>query len=103
MSSSPSPPAPRHPTPRVDGYLRPEELRRALREGAKAGLPSPPKELSPKWLYDPCGSALFEQITRLPEYYPTRRERSLLREHAPHIARESQADTLVELGSGTSE
>jgi L-histidine N-alpha-methyltransferase len=54
-------------------------------------------------LYDERGSQLFEQITRLPEYYPTRREREILQAHAGRIARASQADTLLELGSGSSE
>ena len=67
------------------------------------GLTSTPKELPPKWFYDDVGSELFDEITRLPEYYPTRRERWILEHHAADIARLSGADTLVELGSGTSE
>jgi L-histidine N-alpha-methyltransferase len=62
-----------------------------------------PKHLSPIWFYDERGSALFDEITRLPEYYPTRSERALLHEHAPAIAAACAADTLVELGSGTSD
>jgi L-histidine N-alpha-methyltransferase len=91
------------PAIRVDVYLQPGEARRALREEALSGLTGLPKELSPKWLYDERGSALFDEITRLPEYYPTRREREILLAHAGDIARESGADTLMELGSGTSE
>ncbi len=68
-----------------------------------AGLASDPKELPPKWFYDDVGSQLFDEITRLPEYYPTRRERWILEHHAADVARLSGADTLVELGSGTSE
>ncbi|WP_045877222.1 L-histidine N(alpha)-methyltransferase [Pseudofrankia sp. DC12] len=67
------------------------------------GLTATPKELPPKWFYDEAGGQLFDEITRLPEYYPTRRERAILTEHAAEIAAFSRADTLVELGSGTSE
>ena len=52
------------------------------------------------WFYDERGSQLFEEITRLPEYYPTRAERRLLETNAPTIAEMSKADTLVELGAG---
>ena len=52
------------------------------------------------WFYDERGSRLFEEITQLPEYYPTRAERALLERHAPSIAELSKADTLVELGAG---
>jgi L-histidine N-alpha-methyltransferase len=62
-----------------------------------------PKALPPKWFYDDRGSALFTEITRLPEYYLTRAERSILIERSDEIARLTGADTLVELGSGTSE
>ena len=91
------------PDPHVAVHLTPEELRTALRADVAGGLTSAPKELPPKWFYDRRGSELFEQITRLPEYYPTRCERSILEERAAEIARLSGADTLVELGSGTSE
>jgi L-histidine N-alpha-methyltransferase len=59
--------------------------------------------LPPKWFYDSVGSDLFDQITRLPEYYPTRAEAEILRARSGEVASASQADTLVELGSGTSE
>ena len=88
---------------RVDVYLRPGDAKRALRSEALEGLCRTPKELSPKWLYDERGSQLFDDITRLPEYYPTRREREILLAHARDVARLSGADTLIELGSGTSE
>jgi L-histidine Nalpha-methyltransferase len=88
---------------RVDVHLDPDDLRAALREEAAAGLTSTPKVLSPKWLYDEEGCRLFEEITRLPEYYPFRRERSILAARAGEIAERVAADTLVELGSGTSE
>ncbi len=51
-----------------------------------AGLTAKPKRLPPKYFYDAAGSVLFDQITRLPEYYPTRCELELLRDHAPAMA-----------------
>src|SRR5690606_8555666 len=68
-----------------------------------AGLGGTPKHLPPKWLYDAAGGELYARITRLPEYYPARCETAILREHAADIAALARADTLVELGSGTSE
>jgi L-histidine Nalpha-methyltransferase len=59
--------------------------------------------LPPKWFYDEEGCRLFDAITRLPEYYPTRTERAILANCAHDIAARTSADTLVELGSGTSE
>jgi L-histidine Nalpha-methyltransferase len=88
---------------RIDVHLHPDELVRALREDALRGLTSEPKELQPKWFYDERGSLLFDEITRLDEYYPTRREKEILERRADEIAAITQADTLVELGSGTSE
>src|SRR5438445_260560 len=61
----------------VEVHLDPEELARSLREDARRGLGSAPKALPPKWFYDERGSVLFERITQLPEYYPTRREREI--------------------------
>ncbi len=87
---------------RVDVHVDPEEAARELRLDALAGLTAFPKELPPKWFYDDLGSELFDEITTLPEYYPTRAERSILERHAAEIATASEADTLVELGSGTS-
>jgi L-histidine Nalpha-methyltransferase len=74
-----------------------------LRADARAGLTASPKVLPPKWFYDEEGCRLFDEITRLPEYYPTRTERVILARHAGDIAARTSADTLVELGSGTSE
>lgn len=69
-----------------------------------AGLARTPKQVSPKWFYDAAGSALFEQITVLPEYYPTRQELGLLRDTAPEIAAAfGPGAVLVEYGSGASE
>ena len=90
-------------TLQVDTYLDPADLGTALRTDARRGLTATPKDLPPKWFYDDRGSELFDEITRLPEYYPTRTERSILLAHADDIVAASGADTLVELGSGTSE
>ncbi|WP_181780594.1 L-histidine N(alpha)-methyltransferase [Pseudonocardia pini] len=86
----------------LDVHLTPADADRALREDARAGLTATPKELPPKYFYDARGSELFEEITALPEYYPTRTERALLEESAAAIAAASGADTVVELGSGSS-
>nr|WP_206326136.1 L-histidine N(alpha)-methyltransferase [Streptomyces sp. N502] len=75
----------------------------ALRADVLKGLTSSPKTLPPKWFYDAHGSDLFEQITELPEYYPTRAEREILVARAAEIAAATGARTLVELGSGSSE
>lgn len=75
----------------------------ALRADVLKGLTSTPKTLPPKWFYDAHGSELFEKITELPEYYPTRAEREILVGRAREIAAASGARTLVELGSGSSE
>ncbi|MFB7109785.1 L-histidine N(alpha)-methyltransferase [Streptomyces sp. NPDC056291] len=75
----------------------------ALRADVQKGLTSDPKTLPPKWFYDARGSELFEQITELPEYYPTRAEREILADRAAEIADALPARTLVELGSGSSE
>ncbi|MEV8630853.1 L-histidine N(alpha)-methyltransferase [Streptosporangium sp. NPDC051023] len=88
---------------RLTNHLSHDYLRQALEHDVRSGLASTPKWLPPKWFYDAVGSELFSQITRLPEYYPTRRELDILRRHSADIARDSGADTLVELGSGTSE
>jgi L-histidine N-alpha-methyltransferase len=87
----------------VDVHLAPDAMARALEADVRSGLGATPKTLPPKWFYDDRGSALFDEITRLPEYYPTRTERGILVEHASDIAELTKADTLVELGSGTSE
>jgi dimethylhistidine N-methyltransferase len=68
-----------------------------------AGLTAKPKRLSPKYFYDLAGSALFERITQLPEYYPTRCELGLLEKNAPAIASLFPAGcALIEFGSGSS-
>jgi len=68
----------------------------------RAGLTNPFKELSPRYFYDERGSELFERITELPEYYPTRTEREILRLHSGEIcAGAGDPATLIELGSGS--
>ncbi|HEV3365448.1 MAG TPA: L-histidine N(alpha)-methyltransferase [Acidimicrobiia bacterium] len=74
-----------------------------MRGDVTRGLQATPKVLPSKYFYDEEGSALFDAITRLPEYYPTRTERGILVERAGEIAARSGADTIIELGSGTSE
>ncbi|HEU4882951.1 MAG TPA: L-histidine N(alpha)-methyltransferase [Longimicrobium sp.] len=73
-----------------------------LREVAE-GLSRPQKELSPKFFYDERGSRLFEEITRLPEYYLTRTERSLLERWMPEWIGGFAPRALVELGAGSAE
>ncbi|MBA0124874.1 L-histidine N(alpha)-methyltransferase [Haloechinothrix sp. YIM 98757] len=80
----------------------PEQAAEALRADALTGLTSMPKWLPPKWFYDARGSELFEDITRLPEYYPARAEREILAERAPELATITRPSALVELGSGSS-
>jgi len=90
----------------LDRRLPPGFLAQALRADALSGLnpqAGEPKSLPPKWFYDAQGSALFEKITELPEYYPTRAEREILHATAAEIAGWTRARTLVELGSGSSD
>ncbi|WP_409435550.1 L-histidine N(alpha)-methyltransferase [Mycobacterium sp. SMC-14] len=87
----------------IANHLAADAARTALRADVRQGLAQRPKSLPPKWFYDDVGSDLFDQITRLPEYYPTRAEAEILRAHSGEVAALSGADTLVELGSGTSE
>ena len=87
----------------LDVHRSTEDMTEALREDVKTGLTAPRKWLPPKWFYDARGSELFEAITALPEYYPTRSEREILTRQAGEIARITGAQTLVELGSGSSE
>ena len=89
--------------PDLEIYLDEHDLERSLRADVTAGLTATPKWLPPRWFYDARGSELFDEITRLPEYYPTRCERAILTERAAEIAELTGARTLVELGSGSSE
>jgi dimethylhistidine N-methyltransferase len=75
----------------------------AFRAEVLRGLAEPQKAIPARWLYDLAGSELFERITGLPEYYPTRVETRLLATHGPEIARLAGTDVaLVEFGSGSS-
>jgi len=67
----------------------------------RAGLTRPFKELSPRYFYDERGSELFERITELPEYYPTRCERAILEQHGDEIVAAAEPCSLIELGSGS--
>jgi L-histidine Nalpha-methyltransferase len=75
----------------------------AMREDVAAGLRRPQKEISPKYFYDRRGSQLFETITRLPEYYPTRAERELLERLMPEWLGAVRPGALVELGAGAAD
>ena len=86
----------------IEVHLDPADLDAALRRDVLRGLTDTPKHLPPKWFYDERGSELFDDITRLEEYYPTRRETEILTREAASIARRTGATTLLELGSGTS-
>ncbi|CAN5719604.1 L-histidine N(alpha)-methyltransferase [soil metagenome] len=99
MTERPLPPS----RVRVDVLLDDASRRAALYEATLRSLTDTPKEISPIWLYDERGSRLFDEITHLPEYYLTRAERAILAERASEIASQTRAETLVELGSGTSE
>ncbi len=87
----------------VDTHLPSDWAQGEMLDDIRRTFTNNPKVLRPKWLYDDRGSALFDRITTLPEYYPTEAERSLLIDRAADIAAESDADTIVELGSGTSD
>ncbi|HET9896043.1 MAG TPA: L-histidine N(alpha)-methyltransferase [Streptosporangiaceae bacterium] len=87
----------------IDRRLPERFFEAALRADASAGLTSRPKSLPPKWFYDERGSELFDKITRLDEYYPTRAERDILTARSAEIAAITGSATLVELGSGTAD
>src|SRR5688572_25471301 len=72
-----------------------------MTEDVREGLSSPFKELPPKYFYDELGSELFERIMELPEYYPTRAERSILESRSLEIVDAAEAGILIELGSGS--
>jgi L-histidine N-alpha-methyltransferase len=88
------------PDVRIDCYLD-DGMPDRIAEEVRNGLSRPLKELPPKYFYDARGSLLFDRITTLPEYYPTRCERSILNRYAPDIVESTGAQELVELGSGT--
>jgi L-histidine Nalpha-methyltransferase len=84
----------------IDSYLSGSSLE-SIAADVRAGLSRELKELPPKYFYDDRGSELFDEITSLPEYYPTRCERALLNRRAPEIVELTGARELLELGSGT--
>jgi L-histidine Nalpha-methyltransferase len=85
----------------IEVYL-PEAGRWAgMAEDVREGLSSPFKEIPPKYFYDERGSKLFEAITELPEYYPTRAERAILQREGAAIVAAARPTTLIELGSGS--
>jgi len=86
---------------RADVHVDDDALRAALAADVRRGLAARQKWLPPKYFYDAAGSALFERITRLPEYYLTRAEHALLDAHAPAILDASQPREIVELGAGS--
>lgn len=91
------------PAVEVTVLVAPEDRRRVMKDDVRTGLATPARSIPPVWFYDEEGSLLFDRITRLPEYYLTRAERSILDTAATPIAAASGATTLVEIGSGTSE
>lgn len=78
------------------------DRRQGMIDEVRAGLTAGRKELSPKYFYDRRGSELFEEITRLDEYYQTRAERSILERIVPHLATDYPFTDLIEFGSGSS-
>jgi L-histidine Nalpha-methyltransferase len=86
----------------IDVHLPPGGPLSGMAADVRAGLTKPFKELSPRYFYDRRGSELFERITELPEYYPTRAERRILELHADEICAAARCPaTLIELGSGS--
>lgn len=85
----------------LDRRLPPDLLMNTLRADAREGLAASPKYIPSKWLFDSRGSELWEKITQLPEYYPFRTERDILRAAAREIAAATQACSIIELGSGS--
>jgi L-histidine N-alpha-methyltransferase len=90
-------------TIKIDNHLPVGWVADTMRDEVSRALTRRPKILAPRWLYDDRGSALFDEITRLGEYYPTEAERSILHAHAADIVAVTGADTVIELGSGTSD
>jgi dimethylhistidine N-methyltransferase len=79
----------------------PDDERSTFAADVLAGLSASPKRLPPKYFYDDAGSLLFERITELPEYYPTRCEMSILRVHAAEICKLiPEGAALIEFGAG---
>jgi L-histidine N-alpha-methyltransferase len=94
---------PLRPSPAVDVHLTPDDLHGQLATDARIGFTAAEKWIPATWFYDEAGCELFDRITELEEYYPTRAERSILAANADEIARLARPQTVVELGSGTSD
>lgn len=88
---------------RIEVFLDEVASATALREEVISGLTSMPKTLSPMWFYDDEGCAIYDEITKLEEYYPFLAERQILRDRAKEIIEVTEPNVLVELGSGNSE
>ena len=86
----------------LDVHLDGRGVLDTIGEDVRRGLTAPQKYLFPKYLYDATGSLIFEQITELPEYYPTRTELAILCAQREDILRRAAPDELLELGSGAS-
>lgn len=86
----------------IEVHLSDDYMARTLRVDVAEGLADQPKSIPPRWFYDARGSELFERITELDEYYPTRTERAILAANASEIASLSGVRTMIELGSGSS-
>jgi len=89
--------------PQIEHCITPDDRLTELHTAVRDGLTRHPKTLPPKWFYDARGSDLFERITTLDEYYPTRAERAILAAHSERIADTGEVGTLIELGSGSSD
>jgi L-histidine N-alpha-methyltransferase len=87
---------------RLERRLDPDYLARELSRDAREGLTATPKAMRSRWLWDERGSALYERIIELPEYYLFRAERALLESRAGEIAALTRPRTVIELGSGSS-
>lgn len=87
---------------RVVETERPVDMRERLGHDVRVGLTDEPPWLPARWFYDEKGGLLFDDITALAEYYPTRRETEILESRSGEIATHTGATTLVELGAGTS-
>jgi L-histidine Nalpha-methyltransferase len=87
---------------RLERLLGPDELAAQLRREARQGLTGRPKRLRSRWIWDARGSALYERIMELPEYYLPRAERALLEARAGEVAELASPRRVVELGSGSS-
>jgi L-histidine Nalpha-methyltransferase len=87
---------------KIDVHMDESGILGTMPEEVRIGLSGTPKRLPPKFFYDEAGSILFEQITELPEYYPTRAERDLLQEISAELMADLRPQQVVELGSGSS-